>query len=297
MDAISAILDAFHLNASVFERARFCGHWALAHHGGEQASFHLVTDGRCWLDRLDGGEPLALDAGDLLVMPRDAPHRLGPERDIGPEREPERRPLAGSTGGPGLVCGYFGFDEGLRNPILDALPDYLLIRAADGAGDRALHALVELIVAEAARDEPGTEAMINRLSDALFIEAVRHYLATAEAPGGLFAGLADPLVGRALRALHAEPEAAWTLEGLARAAASSRSVLTERFAATLGTAPMTYLFQWRMQLARRRLREGEPVARVAERCGYATEAGFSKAFSRHFGTGPGAVRRGRARAA
>ena len=297
MDAISAILDAFHLNASVFERARFCGSWALTHAGGEQASFHLVTAGRCWLDRLDGSEPQPLDAGDLLVLPRDAPHRLGPAREIGADRAPERRPLGEDAPGPGLVCGYFGFDEGVRNPILDALPDYLLIRADETGGNRALHALVRLIVEEAGRDDAGTEAMINRLSDALFIEAVRHHVAHTETPSGLFAGLADPAVGRALRALHARPEEPWTLERLAREAAASRSVLTERFAATLGVAPMTYLFRWRMQLARRWLREGTPVAEVAERCGYATEAGFSKAFARHFGTGPGAVRRGRARAA
>lgn len=297
MDAISAILDAFHLNASVFERARFCGSWALKHRGGEQASFHLVTDGRCWLDRMDGNEPVPLDAGDLLVMPRDAPHRLGPERMIGPEREPERRPLAGSGEGTGLICGHFGFDEGVRNPILDALPDYLLIRAGETAGDRALRTVIDLLISEGGRDDVGAEAMINRLSEALFIAVVRHYIATAEAPGGLFAGLADAAVGRALRALHAHPEADWTLETLAREAAVSRSVLSDRFAATLGVAPMTYLFRWRMQLARRWLREGMPVARVAARCGYGTEAGFSKAFSRHFGTGPGAVRRGRARAA
>lgn len=291
MDAISTILDAFHLNARVFERARFCGNWALAHAGGEQASFHLVTAGRCWLDRGDGGEPLALDAGDLLVMPRDAPHRLGPAREIGPEREPERRPLAAAGDGPGLVCGYFRFDDGPRNPILDALPDYLLIRADESAGNRSLHALAALLMNEAGRDEPGTEAMINRLSDALFIEVVRHYATTTEAPTGLLAGLADPVVNRALQALHAHPAAAWSLDALASQAAASRTVLAERFAATLGVAPMTYLFRWRMQLARRWLREGAPVARVAERCGYATESGFSKAFSRHFGTGPGAVRR------
>jgi AraC-like DNA-binding protein len=291
MDTISAILDAFHLNASVFERARFCGHWTLDHAGGEQASFHLVTDGRCWLDRLDGGEPTALDAGDLLVMPRDAPHRLGPERRMGPTRQPERRGLAEAGDGPGLVCGYFGFDEGPRNPVLDALPDYLLLRARETAENRSLHTLIDLIVVEAGRSAVGGDALINRLSDALFIEVVRHYLATAEAPRGLFAALADPVVGRALRCLHAEPASAWTVEGLARAAASSRSALTERFTATLGTGPITYLFQWRMELARRWLRDGLTVAQVAERCGYATEPGFSKAFRRHFGVSAGRVRR------
>lgn len=291
MDSISPILDAFHLNASVFERARFCGHWALTHAGGEQASFHLVSAGRCWLDRLDGEPPMPLDEGDLLVMPRDAPHRLGPAAELGTDRQPERRPLATPGEGTGLVCGHFGFDEGTTNPILDALPDYLLIRADEARGNRALSSLVELLVNEAARDDAGSEAMINRLSEALFIEVVRHHLATAEAPAGVLAALADPVLARALHALHRHPEADWNLDALARAAAASRSALSARFRAALGVAPMTWLFRWRMQLARRRLRDGDTVARVAERCGYATEAGFSKAVRRHFGEGPGAVRR------
>lgn len=297
MDAISPILDAFHLNASVFERARFCGHWALSHAGGEQASFHLVISGRCWLDRLDGEPPMPLDDGDLLVMPRDAPHRLGPAADIGADREPERRPLATPGEGTGLVCGHFGFDEGTTNPILDALPDYLLIGGGETRGNPALRSLVDLLVREAARDDAGSEAMINRLSEALFIEVVRHYVANAEAPAGLIAALADPMLARALHALHRHPEADWNLDALAREAAASRSALSARFRAALGVAPMTWLFRWRMQLARRWLRDGATVAHVAERCGYATEAGFSKAFTRHFGEGPGAVRRRGRRAA
>lgn len=291
MDAISPILDAFRLSASVFERARFCGHWALTHAGGEQASFHLVSAGRCWLDRLDGAAPMPLDAGDLLVMPRDAPHRLGPAADIGADREPERRPLATPGEGIGLVCGHFGFDAGTTNPILDALPDYLLIRGDEVRGNRALDTLATLLVSEAAREDAGSEAMLNRLSEALFIEVVRHHLATAEAPAGLLAALADPVLARALQALHRHPEADWDLDALARAAAASRSALSARFRAALGIAPMAWLFRWRMQLARRWLRDGDTVAHVAERCGYRSEPGFSKAFRRHFGEGPGAVRR------
>ena len=293
MDAITAILDTFHLRASVFERARFCGHWALTHEGGQHASFHLVSSGRCWLDRMDGEAPLALAAGDLLVMPRDAPHRLGPAPAMGADREPERQPLQGPGDGPGLVCGYFAFDEGLHNPILDALPDYLVIRGPETRADASLHALVELLIAESARAATGSDAMVNHLADALFIGVVRHYLATADQPVGLLAALADPALHRALTALHARPGEAWTLAALARTAAVSRSVLSERFAETLGVAPMTWLFQWRMQLARRRLRSGASVATAAATSGYATESGFAKAFTRHFGHGPGAARRNR----
>jgi len=290
-DALTPLLDAFRLNASVFERARFCGDWALTHTGGEQASFHLVTSGRCWLDRRDGTQPMALDPGDLLVLPRDAPHRLGPASEIGADREPERMPLAEPGAGTGLICGYFAFDEGTRNPLLDALPDYLLLHDADTRGNAAMRSLLALLVAEAGREEEGSVAMINRLSDALFIEVVRHHLRTADAPAGLLAGLADPVVGRALRAIHTRPDQQWTLPELARESAAARSTLAARFRDTMQVGPMTYLYRWRMQLARRWLRDGESVARVAERCGYATESGFAKAFTRYYREGPGAVRR------
>lgn len=291
MDAISPILDTFRLSASVFERARFCGNWALTHEGRRQASFHLVTAGRCWLDRRDGQAPLPLDPGDLLVLPRDAPHRLGPASEIGADHEPDRQPLAEAGPGTGLICGYFAFDEGTNNPLLDALPDYLLLRDTDIRDNPTLHGLVHLLVVEAGREEDGVAAMINRLSDALFIETVRHHLATADTPVGLLAGLADPVVARALQAIHNRPAETWTAGKLAAEAAASRSTLAERFSRTLGVGPMTYLFQWRMQIARRRLRDGEPIARVAEQCGYASESGFSKAFARHFGEGPGLIRR------
>jgi AraC-like DNA-binding protein len=292
MDAVTPVLDAFHLHASVFERARFCGHWALTHAGGQHASFHLVSSGHCWLDRMDGGTPLELGPGDLLVMPRDAPHRLGPAPDIGPDREPDRQPLDGIGDGPGLVCGYFAFDEGMHNPILDALPDYLVIRADEMRDDHSLQRLVELLIHESAREATGGEAMVNHLADALFIGVIRHHLATAEQPVGLLAALADPALHRALAALHSRPAEPWTLDTLASNAAVSRSVLAERFTRTLGVAPMTWLFRWRMQLAVRRLRGGEAVASVAATSGYATESGFAKAFARHFGYGPGAARRG-----
>lgn len=292
MDTISAILDTFHLKASVFERARFCGQWAMTHPGGGHACFHLVTAGECWLDRLDGCEPMPLTAGDLLVMPRDAPHRLGAMADLGPDQDPDRQPLDSAANGPGLICGYFGVGEGTSNPILDALPDYLLIAHSEAAANPALGRLLALLEQEAAAEQFGMAAMINHLSDALFIEVLRHHLRTTEQPVGLLAGLADAVVRRALHAIHGRPAETWTLDSLAQEAAASRSSLAARFSATMGVAPMTYLFQWRMQLAERLLQTGEPVTRVAHACGYASESGFSKAFARHHGYGPGRVRRG-----
>lgn len=293
MDLISSLLRTFHLNATVFERSRFCGSWRLDHDGGSQASFHLLVSGRCWLDPLDGSEPWQLEEGDLLVLPRDAPHRLSDQRRP-PEQAgaPTRAALADpDAGGTGIICGYFVFDDGTSNPVLDALPDYLLLRSDDVAGTAALRGLVELLVAESASEAPGSDAMVDRLSDALFIQVVRQYFESSPEASALGAALADPAVSRALQCFHAAPEQDWDLPALAREAAVSRSALVKRFTEVMGVPPMQYLQQWRLQLAHRMLREGEPVGAVSEACGYRTDAGFSKAFKRQFGYGPGAARR------
>lgn len=292
MDLISSLLRTFHLNATVFERSRFCGSWHLDHAGGSQASFHLLVSGGCWLDPLDGREPWRLEEGDLLVLPRDAPHRLSDQP--GPaETGPPRRAALGDTGagGTGIVCGYFVFDEGTSNPVLDALPDYLLLRARDVAGTAGLRSLVDLLVSESASEAPGSDAMVDRLSDALFIQVVRQYFESSPEASTLGAALADPAVSRALQCFHAAPERDWDLPSLAREAAASRSALVKRFTDVMGLPPMQYLQQWRLQLGHRMLREGQPVTTVSEACGYRTDAGFSKAFKRQFGYGPGAVRR------
>lgn len=295
MDLISSLLRTFHLNATVFERSRFCGSWSLDHAGRHQASFHLLVSGHCWLDPLDGSEPMRLEEGDLLVLPRDAPHRLSDQPRSAPAQPPRRAPLGDAgAGGTGIVCGYFVFDEGASNPVLDALPDYLLLRAAEVAGAEGLRALVELLVAESASTAPGSDAMVDRLSDALFIQVVRQYFQANPEGSALAAALADPAIHRALQCFHAEPARDWDLESVARAAAVSRSGLVKRFTDIMGLPPMQYLQQWRLQLAYRLLREGRSVAAVSEACGYRTEAGFAKAFKRHFGYGPGAVRRQRA---
>ncbi|MDZ7810045.1 MAG: AraC family transcriptional regulator [Arhodomonas sp.] len=206
---------------------------------------------------------------------------------------PWRAPLGDTeSGGTGIICGYFVFDEGASNPVLDALPEYVLLRAEEVTGHDTLRTLVGLLVEESTASLPGSDAMVDRLSDALFIQVVREYLRKHPRESALGAALADPAVHRALQCIHSQPAHRWELQSLAREAAVSRSALVQRFTAAMGCAPMRYLSQWRLKLAHRLLREGESVAEVAEQVGYRTEAGFSKAFKRHFGRGPGAVRRG-----
>ncbi|MBA1149527.1 AraC family transcriptional regulator [Ectothiorhodospiraceae bacterium WFHF3C12] len=292
MDLISNLLRTFHLNATVFERSRFCGSWRLDHPGRDQASFHLIVSGHCWLDPLDGSAPMRLDTGDLLVLPRDAPHRLSDRARAEQGGAPDRAALADTeAGGTGIICGYFVFDEGASNPVLDALPEYLLLRADEVDGAAALRAIVALLVDEASAELPGSDALVDRLSDALFIQVVRQYFHAHPDESALGAALSDPAVHRALECLHSEPARSWDLDTLAREAAISRSALVQRFSDTMGVAPMQYLQRWRLKLAHRLLSDGYTVTRACDHVGYRTEAGFSKAFKRQFGHGPGAVRR------
>jgi AraC-like DNA-binding protein len=289
MDLISNLLRTFHLNSNVFKHARFCGQWSLDTTGSGYAGFHLVADGQCWLHRPDGTEPMLLRSGDLLILPRDAPHVLSDSPVAHPGAAADMRPLGDrSVAGTDIVCGFFQFDDDVANPLLDVLPDYLVIHS-DAPGTGAMRRIVELLVSEAAEATPGVDAVLDRLSDALFIQAIRAYLRTATGTG-LAAALADPAVHAALRLMHESPGRDWTMAALARDVAVSRSSFAQRFAAALGEPPMAYLARWRMTLARRLLREWMTVAEVAERCGYESEAGFAKAFKRVTGTGPGAVR-------
>jgi AraC-like DNA-binding protein len=292
MDLISSLLTTFHLNARVTIRARFCGRWSLEHPHTGQASFHLVTTGQCWLHARDREDAICLRAGDLLILPRDAPHKLSDSACRSTAPRPEFLPLSDDRGdGTGVVCGHFLFDRGTPNPLLNALPDYLLIPTQSSGAGEALRQIIRLLVTESKSEAPGFEALVDRLSDALFIQALRWYLANHREKRGLAAALADPSIHRALQLIHDRPHDAWSVSNLARAVAMSRSGFIGRFRTLMGEPPKSYLNRWRMQLAYRWLSEGGTVVEVSERCGYSTEAGFSKAFKRHYGLGPGAVRR------
>lgn len=291
MDFISTLLSAFHLNSSVFKHGRFCGRWSLDTTGSGHAAFHLIAGGECWLHRPDGTAPARLNVGDLLILPRDAAHVLSDSPAPPQQGAPDVRPLGDrSVAGTDILCGYFQFDRGLPNPLLDALPEYLVI-ASGAPGNEAMRRIVELLVQEASEGRPGGGAILDRLSDVLFIQAIRHHLLRPESDSRLARAIADPIVHRALQLMHEFPGRDWTLAMLAREVAASRAALAQHFSVAMGEPPMAYLLSWRMSLATQWLREGRTAADVAERCGYRSEAGFAKAFKRHVGLGPGAMRR------
>ncbi|MBA2952493.1 helix-turn-helix domain-containing protein [Nocardioides sp. MAH-18] len=261
--------------------------------------FHLVTAGELVL-QVDG-ETTRMGAGDIVLVPHGTGHDIVdapgsrtvplfdlPRAEVGDRYE--RLRIDGGGARTELVCGAVSFTGLGVARLLRSLPPVLpAVRADDLTWMRAAF---EVIGAESQHPRPGSDVVTARLADILVVQAVRSWLETATPGDGWVAGLRDPQLGRALAAFHAEPGAPWTLESLAAQAGMSRSAFAARFRDLLGEPPMSYATAWRMDLAARLVRERElPLARVAERVGYQSEAAFNRAFRRAHGMAPGAFAR------
>jgi AraC-like DNA-binding protein len=317
MDALSDVLRAVRLTGAVFFDVHASEPWVAEAPPGSAIvgsvfpgaehliSYHVVTSGTCW-GHVIGDAPRQLVAGDVIVFPHGNPHVMSsapgmrgtPEMSLyGPPAD-GRLPFTLTMGrdrpDPArIVCGFLGCDARPFNPLLSALPATLHV---SHRGDGPIGELVRLAVAESKGPRLGSECMLGRLSELMFVDVVRRYLESLPMDRTTWlAGLREPFVGRALAALHRSPARAWTLESLAREVGLSRSALAERFSAFVGQPPMQYLACWRMQLAATHLRAGtDSIAEVAERVGYESEAAFSRAFKKVVGMPPGSWRRHRA---
>ncbi|MGD9536768.1 MAG: AraC family transcriptional regulator [Alphaproteobacteria bacterium] len=269
-------------------------------------AYHVVTEGSCFAN-IVGGEPITVEAGEVLVFTRGDPHvlssspgmRADPAEPSGLEGAPDSQlPFFIRHGGDGpvtarFVCGFLACDARPFNPLLDNLPP--VIRASDPQGSNAgwLGQFIHLAMAESADKRAGGESVLAKLSELMFIEVVRRHIEAMPAEqAGWLAGLRDPFVGKALALLHGDTARDWTIEELARDVGLSRSVLAERFALLVGMPPMHYLAKWRMQIAAGLLSNGNPnIASVAAEIGYGSEAAFSRAFKKIVGVPPSAWRR------
>lgn len=287
-DVLSSVMNAYQLRAGVYGHPTFCGAWQFGTSGNRRASFHLVGRGHCWLHTKLDSAPQPLQGGDLVIFPHDAWHLLSGDKEL---RGQDNRPqMEGEGPFTTLVCGYFEFQAGNKNPILDALPEVIVVHRED-AGQR-LETLGRLLLEEAQVEGIGTRTVLDKLADTLFVMVVRHHVSRVADQRGLLGALADARLRKAMAAMHRNPGAAWTLEGLAHEAGMSRAAFAQRFAELVGTTPIEYLTRWRMTEAELLLRNPQvSVAAAAEKAGYETEAAFRKAFKRIHGIGPGAIRR------
>jgi AraC family transcriptional regulator, alkane utilization regulator len=306
------VLRWLRLGGALFVRAEFTAPWAYASPAAHDLAaalrpgarrlilFHLVPEGRCVLT-LPQGDPVALQAGDVIILPYADQHCVAqpaeappvPIVELMPRTTPGELPIIRHGGGGDrtqIVCGYLHSDELRFNPVLGTLPALMHLRPPPG-GPLAAWVDASFRYALHAGARGGDDPLLQRLPELLFAECLRLY-ASSGGRGGWFAALADPVLGRALALLHADPAQAWTLDSLAAAAGTSRSRLDARCRARLGMAPMAYLTQWRLQMAAQLLRSTTlGIAAVAERVGYGSEASLSRAFKRFAGAPPAAWRR------
>jgi AraC-like DNA-binding protein len=192
-----------------------------------------------------------------------------------------------------VICGYLGFNRAASRPLLEALPDLVPIPSCPGRAPTPIVELLRMGLHESSAKRPGSRSALAKISELLFIEAMRRYTETLPANGrGWLAGVRDPYVARALGFMHREPYGTWTVSELARRVALSRSALADRFSTLVGNPPIQYLQRWRLALAAVDLSSTvESIVRVAQRTGYESESAFSRAFKREFGLPPAAWRR------
>jgi AraC-like DNA-binding protein len=314
MDALSDMLRVVGLSGGVFLDARFTAPWCVTSQITPEhcrpfmtppekvISFHFIVDGSCQISTEDGGRA-ELHAGDIVMMPRNSLHRLGSRLDLpavssadlvlAPEGSCTLRIEHGGGGDVcKMVCGFLGGD-GQLGALLSALPPLVKLTVLETPGGEWISESFRYGARQLADGDPGAATVMSKLSELLFVEAVRRYLATMpESQTGLLAGLRDAAIGKVLALMHSQVARAWTTEELAQAVNLSRSALADRFTVLIGMPPMHYLMSWRMQIAMKKLREGKlSIGEIAFDIGYESEAAFARAFKRETGTPPAAWRK------
>jgi AraC-like DNA-binding protein len=320
MDVLSEVLKSIRLDAAFFYNAEFTAPWSVREPRSEVVAtqfapgsrhmiiYHLVTEGRCAAS-LEGGKPIEIGSGDIVIFPHGDAHILGSGSAKTVDLEPRLPELLAQglklarAGGGGettrIVCGYMSCDPQLSSALLAGLPPLFRVPIRDDAGGQWLENTIRFSVAQAGSASLGGEAVLSKLSEVLFVETIRRYIAQLPPEErGWLAGARDPEVGRALALLHRAPAKPWTIAMLAREIGTSRTVLAERFRHYLNEPPIAYLTSWRLLLAAQMLRSSSRgVADIGADVGYESEAAFNRAFKRRFNVPPARFRGAARRAA
>lgn len=301
-DVVAGLAADARRGGIAYGRTRLGAPWGIRFPPRSIASIHVATGGTYHLTP-DGGAPIRVAEGDVVLLPSGGGHIVG---DL-PGRPASRvQELSGATlrqmspaelvadgGGPRttLLCGAYLLPPAPRHPLTATLPDVVHVPAEE-VRRAGLSAAVAVLAGEVERARPGASAVVASALDLLFASVLRFWVdAGAEESTGLIRALGDPTVGAALALMHQDPGRRWTVESLAHAVAAPRARFSRRFTALTGQPPMAYLTAWRMTVAARLLRaERAPLRQVAGRVGYDSEFAFARAFKRAVGQAPGRYR-------
>jgi len=315
MDALSDPLRVLRFSGGIFLESIYRAAWCVRSQiapedfgvgvppGVRLVGFHYVLEGSLRVRAASEPSQLA-GPGSIILLSRNDPHLLGSDMAMPPIdarpliRRAEDQVLPRLEFGTGkevksrFVCGFLATSS-RDHPLLTALPALLVADLRGRPCAEWAATSFRYAAREHAARRPDSQEILARLSEMLFVEAVRGYVEAL--PGtatGWLAALRDPSLARALSALHLQPARAWTTAALAKEASLSRSAFAERFTSTVGLPPKSYLTRWRMLLAGQRLRESsDTLAQIALTVGYESEFTFSRAFAREMGVTPGAWRK------
>ena len=315
MDAFSQILSGVVLKGALFFNAEFSAPWGfnapmaqelvpwLAPDAPHLLVYHFLVEGSGIVHLGDEAPPIELEPGDVVVLPHGDAHVMCSARGVARKlsdammaKLKTRDLSAMQTGGGGevarFVCGFMVCDPLLCRPILRSLPPAFKVNLRTDRSGRWLENTLLHLVEEAASENAGSEAVLAKMSEALFVDTLRRYLAgLPEQEVGWLAAARDPVIGKSLMLLHSRTPHPWTIAELAKEVGLSRSSLVQRFTRYLSEPPMAYLIRWRLQLAARALAStSRGVAEIAEDVGYESEAAFNRAFKREFGLPPARYR-------
>lgn len=316
MDVLSEVLEAVKLDGAMFYNAEFSAPWCFRSPGSRALApylspdarhviiYHLLTEGRGYAHVEGDGRPVPLNAGDIVIFPHGDPHILrngSPVTPVDSAQDLERVLSQGlkvsRLGGGGeltkFICGYMACEPQLSGVFLGGLPPIMKVNIRNDASGQWLENSLRYSVDNAHASSPGGEAVLAKLSEVLFVETLRRYIALLpREQTEWLAGVRDPEVGKALALLHRQPAHPWTIAALATEVGISRSVLAERFRRYLSETPMAYLTRWRLQLGAQMLKStSSGVARIAAEVGYESEPSFNRAFKREFGLPPARFRK------
>lgn len=302
MDVLSEILESIKFQSWFFCQSHLSAPWGITFPGGQLAAIHLILEHECWITVEDVEQPYHLTAGDIAILPLDRSHTIKdhpdsyavPLHDI-PELKLEQTYTTLRHGGVGattkLLTASYQVETLLPHMFLEGFPPLIRIDRDNLDRTSLIQASLDLAELEMDQAKPGVSTVLRRLSEIVFVQALRTYLKAPHGYQGWLAALTDEDLGPVMAALHRTPEHKWKLEEMADLANVSRSSFAARFKTVVGTTPLDYLTQWRMYLAANLLsEEGASVAEVAARIGYESEQSFTRAFRRQMGISPGRYR-------
>lgn len=308
MDLLSSVLAHMKLTGTLYFRTSFTSPWGVKVPSYSNVSrFHYAHRGRC-IVRVGAEEsPVQLEQGDLIIINHGTSHTLFSDLDE-EHLAAELETVISESGFKGygtlvygdasskqesqLVCGHFAFDENAKHPLIDKLPSYILIKNYGDTAGSWMEQTLRIIGAEAATDLMGASLISLKLSEIIFAQALRVFLKSEENTNSNLKGYVDSNISKAIKAVHINPSHSWNLEELSAIAGLSRTSFVSRFTSLMTETPLSYITNWRMQVARKMLVESNvSIIEVAESSGYQSEASFGRVFKKHFDLAPASYRR------